>query len=175
MDPSFPEDDDLERRVGGRLDALALSTAMSTGSAEARREVRLRQALPELGRNLLAQVTHAPCVIYAPAAFAALSQHPSAIHVRLRAPLDWRIETCHREQLVDRRCAEKALKRDDHRKQAWVKRLYRMDIDDAMLFSVVLDVSRFSPDRILETLLAAGGVQVTRDRIAGETPQLVAS
>jgi hypothetical protein len=172
LDPSFPENDDLERRVGGRLDALALSTAMSTGSAEACREVRLRHSLPDLGRNLLAKVTHAPCVIYAPAAFAALSQHPSAVHVRLRAPLEWRIEAYQREQLVNRRCAEKALRHDDRRKQAWVRWLYRADLDDARLFSLVLDVSRFAPDRIVETLLAAGGVHARRDRVAGETPEL---
>jgi hypothetical protein len=175
LEPSFPENDDLERRVGGRLDALALSTAMSTGSAEACREIKLRHALPDLGRAVLAKAAHAPCVIYAPAAFAALSQHPSAVHVRLSAPLEWRIEAYRREQLVDRRCAEKALKHDDHRKQSWVRWLYRLDIDDARLFSLVLDVSRFSPERIVETLLAAGGVQATRDRGAGETPSLVAN
>lgn len=34
-----------------------------------------------------------------------------------------------------------------------------VDIDDAQLFSLVLDASRFSPERLGETLLAAGGVQ----------------
>ena len=101
-------------------------------------------------------------MIYAPTAFAALAEHPSAVHVRLRAPLEWRISTCKREQLVDRRCAEKALKRDDHGKRAWVKSLYHVDIDDLRLFSLVLDASRFSPDRPVETMLAAGGVEAAR-------------
>ena len=74
-------------------------------------------------------------MIYAPAAFAALAEHPSAVHVRLWAPLEWRISAYKREQLVDRRCAEKALKRDDHGKRAWVKSLYHVDIDDLRLFS----------------------------------------
>jgi cytidylate kinase len=54
---------------------------------------------------------------------------------------------------------EKALKRDDHRIQAWVKSLYRADIDDARRFSLVLDTSRFTPERLVEILLAADGVQ----------------
>jgi cytidylate kinase len=33
-----------------------------------------------------------------------------------------------------------------------------VDIDDARHFSVVLDTSRLSPDRIVELLLAAAGV-----------------
>jgi Cytidylate kinase-like family len=159
LDPTFPLGDDLERRLGGRLNALALSTAISIGSADALSELHLRQTLPGLGRGVLAQAACSPCVIYAPGAFAALSEHPSAVHVCLRAPLEWRIATYQRERLVDRRCAEKELKHDDHRRQAWVRSLYHVDIDDTRLFSLVLDASRFSPERLVETLLAAGGVQ----------------
>jgi cytidylate kinase len=74
----------------------------------------------------------------------------------------WRISAYKREQLVDRRCAEKALKRDDHGKRAWVKSLYHVDIDDLRLFSLVLDASRFSPGRLVEAMLAAGGVEAAR-------------
>jgi cytidylate kinase len=42
---------------------------------------------------------------------------------------------------------------------AWVKSLYHVDIDDPQRFSLVLDTSRFSPDRIVEILLAAAGAQ----------------
>jgi cytidylate kinase len=97
-------------------------------------------------------------VIYAPGAFAVLADCAPAVHVRLRAPLEWRIVNHQREELVDRRCAEKRLRNDDHRKQAWVKSLYRVDLDDTRLFSLVLDASRFSPDRLVDTLLAAAGV-----------------
>jgi cytidylate kinase len=58
-----------------------------------------------------------PCVIYLPAAFAAL--------------------------------------------QARVRSLYGVDIDDPQRFSLVLNASCFSRDRIVELLLAAGGVQAT--------------
>jgi cytidylate kinase len=102
-----------------------------------------------------------PCAIYLPAAFAALQDHPAAIHVRLRAPVECRLAAYQREHLVNRRLAEKALKRDDHRMQAWVRSLYGADIDDPRRFSLVFNASCFSRDRIVELLLAAGGVQAT--------------
>jgi cytidylate kinase len=158
LDPALPELDELTERFG-RFTMLSLSAALSVGSAEAFQEVELRHKLPDLGRAVLGEAARSSCVIYVPAAFAALSDHPSAIHVRLSAPLECRIASYQREQLVDRRCAEKALKGDDHRMQAWVKSLYRVDIDDARRFSLVLDTSRFTTDRLVEIMLAAGGVQ----------------
>jgi cytidylate kinase len=158
VDPALPQFEELEARFG-RFTMLSLSAALSIGSAEAFQEVELRHKLPDLGRAILGKAARSSCVIYVPAAFAALSDHPSAIHVRLRAPLECRIASYQREQLVDRRCAEKALRRDDHRRQAWVKSLYRVDIDDARRFSLVLDTSRFTPERLVEILLTAGGVQ----------------
>jgi cytidylate kinase len=157
IEPALPDLDELEARFG-RFTMLSLSAALSVGAAEAFQEVELRHKLPELGRTVLGEAARSSRVIYVPAAFAALSGHPSAVHVRLCAPLECRIASYQREHLVDRRCAEKALKHADHRMQAWVKSLYHADIDDARRFSLVLDTSRFSPDRLVEILLAAGGV-----------------
>jgi cytidylate kinase len=158
LNPLVTDGDDLERRVCGPLNLAALSMAMTTGSLDAFQELQLRQTLPELGRAVLGTAARRPCVIFAAAAFAALPEHPSAIHVRLRAPLDWRIANYQREHLVDRRCAEKKLKHDDHLRHKWVKTLYHVDVDESRRFSVVLDASRFAADRLVEILLAAGGV-----------------
>jgi hypothetical protein len=157
VDPALPDLDELDARFG-RFAMLSLSAALSVGAAEAFQEVDLRQKLPELGRAVLGEAARSSHVIYVPAAFAALSDHPSAVHVRLCAPLACRIASYQREHLVNRRCAEKALKREDHRMQAWVKSLYHVDIDDARRFSLVLDTSRFPAARLVEILLAAGGV-----------------
>jgi cytidylate kinase len=158
IEPALPRLDELEARFG-RFTMLSLSTAVAVGSAEAFKEVDLRHRLPELARAGLGEAARASCVIYVPAAFAALADHPSAVHVRLRAPLERRIASYQREHVVDRRCAEKALKHADHRMHAWVKSLYHVDIDDPQRFSLVLDTSRFSADRIVEILLAAAGAQ----------------
>jgi cytidylate kinase len=158
IEPALPALDELESRFG-RFTMLSLSAALSVGAAEAFREVELRQKLPDLGRAVLGEAARSSCVIYAPAAFAALADHPSAVHVRLCAPLECRIGSYRREHLVDRRCAEKELRRADHRMQAWVKSLYHANIDDAQRFSLVLDTSRFSPERTVEILLAAIGAR----------------
>jgi hypothetical protein len=158
LEPMVALDDDLEARVGGRLNAFALSMAIPAASPDAMSELHLRKMLPALGRAVLTRAACSSCVIYAPGAFAVLADHAAAVHVRLRAPLDWRIANYQREELVDRRCAEKRLRNDDHRKQAWVKSLYRLDLENTRLFSLVLDASRFSPDRLVDTLLAAAGV-----------------
>jgi cytidylate kinase len=158
LNPLVADGEELEKRVGGPLNLAALSMAMTTGSLDAFQELQLRKTLPELGRAVVGDAARRPCVIFAAAAFAALPEHPSAIHVRLRAPLDWRIANYQREHLVDRRCAEKTLKHDDHHTHKWVKTLYHVDADESHHFSVVLDASRFSTDRLVETLLTAGGV-----------------
>jgi hypothetical protein len=149
--------DELERRVGG-VSLLALCAPFSPLAGEAVRELQLHHALPELGRVVLATAARCSCVIVASGAFAALDTHCSAVHVRLRAPFDWRVAQYARENLVNHQCAEKAVRDDDHRKRAWIKSMYHVDINEAKNFSVVLDVSRFPLDRLVDTLLAAGGV-----------------
>jgi hypothetical protein len=167
LNPDVGDANGLEERVGGLLNLSALSIAMSTGSDEAFRELRMLRALPEIGRTIMRRAAQTRCVILASAGFAALPDHPSAIHVRLRAPLEWRIAAYQRERVVDRRCAEKALKHDDHVKHAWVRTLYGVDIDDARNFALTVDAGRVSPERIVELLLAAAGVSAETATPAG--------
>jgi cytidylate kinase len=150
---------EIEHRVGGRFTRLALGMAMMTGpaAAAAREELDFREHLPELGRAVMAAAARAPCVILAPAAFAAFPEHQGAIHVRLRAPFARRVAAYRGEHLVDRARAEKAIKQDDQLKSAWVRSLYHVEIDDPRHFTIVLDASRYSPERLVEILLAAGG------------------
>ena len=151
-----PDLADLEERVGGRLNAIGLSLAMiGTGSAEAVSELEFRRTLPELGRAVLKEATRSSCVILAPTAFLGLRDHESAVHVRIHAPLEWRINAYQREHIVDRGAAERAVKHDDQITRTWVKTLYHVNLDDYALFSVVLDASRFSPQRIVDMLIAA--------------------
>jgi hypothetical protein len=153
--------DDLERCVGrGGITLLALGVPFSPLAGDMIRQLQLHHALPALGRAVTAQAARRPCVIAAAGAFAAMDAQDAAVNVRLRAPLEWRIAQYGREHLVSRRCAEKAVRGDDHRKHAWLRSIYHVDIDDPRSFSVVLDASRFSAERLVGTLLALGGVPV---------------
>jgi cytidylate kinase len=164
LEPELGVDEleEVEERFGGRLRMLASSMAMTSGpaAATAAQELKLRQKLPELGRSVLTEAAREPCVIFAPAAFAALRDHPAAIHIRLHAPLACRIAAYQRDHVVDRAHAEKAIKRDDHAKSAWVRSLYHADLDDDRVFTLALDVSRFTPERLVAVLLAAGGAAI---------------
>jgi cytidylate kinase len=148
----------LEERVGGRLNAIGLSLAMiGTGSALALSELEFRRTLPELGRAVLGEAARSSCVILAQSAFLGLRDHVSAVHVRIHAPLEWRIDAYQRESVVDRAAAERAVRHDDHMTRTWVKTMYHANIDDYSLFSVVVDASRFSRERLVEMLVAASG------------------
>jgi cytidylate kinase len=120
--------------------------------------LQLRKTLPELGRTVLREAAKGPAVIFAPAAFAALGDDPAAVHVRLTAPLATRIAAYARDEVVDLRCAERAVRHDDAQKRAWVRTMYRLDPEDPTLFALVADTSRFSRDRLVEILLAAAPI-----------------
>ena len=149
--------DDLEERVGGRLNALALSAAMMSGALQAFQELQLRQTLPSLGRAVLRQAARGSAVVVANAAFAAFAEHPGALHVRLRAPFSWRVEEVRRRDLVDAERAKRIVRHDDHLQRNWVRALYHVDVDNPAGFGLVIDASRLSRDRIVEMLLASGG------------------
>jgi hypothetical protein len=162
----IPELEHLEERFCGRGSRLLLMAAGAAAVPATIAELKLREGLPALGRRVLGEAAATACVIEAAAAFAALKQHPAAVHVRLRAPFDHRVAAYQRENLVDRHHAEKAVKRADHLQRAWVRTLYHLDIEDDSHFSVVLDTSRLSCDRLDEILLAAGGGTSLESRLA---------
>jgi len=150
---------DAEERFRGRFTAVALGMALTgPAAADARRELDFRHRLPEVGRAVLTEAARRPSVILAPTAFAALRDHPTAIHVRLQAPLATRVAAYQREHVVNRGCAEKAIARCDHGQHDWARSLYHVELNDDRLFALVLDTSRFTRDRLVETLLAAGGL-----------------
>ena len=130
---------------------------MTRGSADAFHELQLRLTLPELGRAVAAEATRAPCVILASGAFAALRERPGAVHVRLWAPLEWRVDRYRERGLVDRHAAEAAVHHHDHLQHTWVRTLFHLDVDDPRHFSLVLEESRFPNERLVEILLADGG------------------
>jgi hypothetical protein len=155
LDDGIGDADELEERVGGRLNALALSLAMTAGSPDAARELTFRKRLPELARTLLADATRRPAVVLAHGAYMALRDHPGAVHVRLRAPFERRVEEVQRRDLLPRERAERVVRHDDHLHRCWVKTLFHADLDDPDGFSLVVDTSRLPRDRIVELLLAA--------------------
>jgi cytidylate kinase len=111
----------------------------------------------------LAEAAQSPCVIAEPGAFAPLRDRGGAVHARLWAPLEWRVDVYRRQHLVDPKRAGKDVRHDDHMKRVWVRTLFGVDIDDRVQFSLVVDVSRFSSERLVAMLLAAAGGEAPAD------------
>jgi cytidylate kinase len=152
---------EIEQRFGGRFNSLAFSMAMFSGpvSGDAVQELQFRQKLPKLGCAVLSEAARRPCVILADAAFAVLREHPAALHVRLHAPVACRVAAYQREHLVTHDCAQKAVTRADRAKHEWVRRIHHAELDDNNLFTLTFDTSRFTRERVVNMLLAAGGIQ----------------
>jgi cytidylate kinase len=159
LDNEINDFENIEERVCSRLAAFAMGLAF-TGAPEVVRELELKKTIARLAREVLSKVVREPSVILAPAAFAALQDHPSAVHLSLRAPVAWRIETYGRENLVDRQRAERAVKHEDHLRRTWAKALYHVDADDPAYFSLVVDASRVPADRVADAVLATAGVDL---------------
>src|SRR5262245_28153786 len=101
LDTEISDFDRLEERVCNRLTTFAMGLAFP-GAPDVVRELELKKTVARMARKVLSDAVREPSVILAPAAFAGLEDHPSAIHVSLRAPLAWRITTYGRENLLDR-------------------------------------------------------------------------
>jgi cytidylate kinase len=149
--------DELERHPPGALLKLGLNAAVVLGRGEAVRELQLLESLREAIEAAIVEVARYPCVILGHGAFAVLADHPGAVHVRIRAPFAWRVERYARDQLLDRGRAEHELRRADRLRACYLRRLYGTDGSDLARFDLVCDASRLAPDRLVETILAAGG------------------
>jgi hypothetical protein len=157
LNPDLGNLDDVEGRFGGRLSVFSLAVAMTYGAPGAFREFELRRTLPELGRKVMHEVARNPAVVLASGAAFALADHPSAIHARLWAPVEWRVAACARTQMVSKEKAAHAVPHADHVEHTWIRALFDVRVDDPALYTVFIDASRLSPDRIVDLLLAAAG------------------
>lgn len=158
LSPELGSLDDIEGRFGGRLNALALAAAMRYAVPAAFQEVELRRTLPDLARKALGEIARHPAVILASAAAQALPDHPGAVHARLWAPKEWRVAAYSRSEMVDRDRSAHDLAHADHVEHNWVRALFDTRVEDPTLYTVVVDASRLSTDRIVDVLLAAAGI-----------------
>lgn len=136
-------------------EAGAFAGSMFLASAD------LRVSQPEVPteRELIESVIHeaarSPAVIADWSAFAVLAEHPGACHVRLRAPLEWRIARHARENCVPARVAAQDLRTLERRRCAYVRRRHGRRLDAPENFMLVCDASRLPFPDLVEVLLFA--------------------
>ncbi len=133
------------------LSVSTLAGASALAVAELRRPETLREAVEVLFR----EAARWPCVLLGRGGFAILADHPGCVHVRIRAPLSWRVERFARSECLSRDDARRRVLREDRVRADYVKLLYDADIEDPSHFDLVCDASRFTAEALVDLLLVA--------------------
>lgn len=146
----------VERHLPGPLLTWGISLAATIGlSAEAASALRLLPTLREVTEHVIREAARQPCVVLGRGSFAILADHPGAYHLRLRAPFRTRVHRYADAHCLSHAEAERAVHKDDHEKEEYIRRVYRRRIDDPANFTLVVDASRFATDTLVELALAA--------------------
>jgi hypothetical protein len=155
---------------------LALSVAPMLGVAP--EPVHERSVSPnarEMAASVILEAARSPCVVADHAAFAILADHPGTCHVRIRAPLAWRIQTYARENCLSREAAKHAVAAADRHGRLYVERTYRRMLASEANFTVVCDASRLQLDDLVSVMLVAGSrptstTRTTVDQVVSARP-----
>ena len=81
-------------------------------------------------------------VILGRAGMLVLAEHPRVLRVRLRGPVEARIEQTVRRHGLPAEQARRQQRETDGARGAWVQRFYGRDIEDPSLYDLVIDATR---------------------------------
>jgi hypothetical protein len=163
--------EDVDDHLHGRLQTLGLQYAAVFGATEALDELTALGRLSERGRDVLRQLGHERCVIYAHSVAGALQDHESALHVRLWAPVDWRVDHYARLHVVSAEQARDRVRQLDRLQRDLAAQLFDLDVDDLRRFTVAINARQVGLDQIVAAILSAGGAEHPRGASpAGEAP-----
>jgi cytidylate kinase len=116
----------------------------------------------ELSESMICEAARSPAVIADWSAFAILAEHPAACHVRLRAPLEWRIARYARKNCVPARVSEQSLRTLERRRCAYMRRRHGCRLDAPENFTLVCDASHLPFADLVEVLLIAARLSAGR-------------
>ena len=154
----LPEEvDRLEHDLPGPLYRIAIAVSASSGYAMPDESRVKLPAVRETTERVFREAAKWPCVLFGRAGFRIVADHPGALHVRLRAPFGWRAENYARAHLIPREEAANVIRKEDHARETYVKRLYDVPLDDPGSFHLVIDVSRIDQETVVRLLLEAAG------------------
>ncbi|MBI4498400.1 MAG: cytidylate kinase-like family protein [Chloroflexi bacterium] len=81
-----------------------------------------------------------------------LHDHPEALHVRVIAPLEVRVERLVQAEGLEPREAEKQLRQADQYQAAFFRKFFRSDVQDAMRYDIVLNTAKIPYEHAAATL-----------------------
>ncbi len=149
--------DDLDDHMYNRVQQLGLTFAANFGAVQATQELQFLTELGERSREVMKRLGHERCVILAPSAVGAMPDHDQALHVRLWAPIEWRIERYAGMCMVSAAEAKHRVRELDRVQGEFASRLYQLDLNDLHRFDVAFNARTVDPRRLVAAILAAGG------------------
>ncbi|MCS7091080.1 MAG: cytidylate kinase-like family protein [Verrucomicrobiota bacterium] len=80
---------------------------------------------------------------------------PHVLHVRLVAPFEERVDRVRIDRKVSRKEAEELVRREDRGRARYWKRYYGADIEDPLLYHLILNTGKLSCETSVQTILQA--------------------
>ncbi len=85
-----------------------------------------------------------------------LKDHPSALHVRLIAPLDLRVKNLMRQYHISAQQARARLEASDRYRQEFYRRIFHVDWEDPTLYHLILNTGLIGAERACDLIVHAG-------------------
>jgi cytidylate kinase len=112
-------------------------------------------AFREEAERIMRDAFERGAVVLGRAGAAAFRDWPDIVRVRLFGAEDARIANGAAHLRIDAATARKQLKQVDTARDQYVRRLYRIGVDDPAVFTIQLDSIAFSPEACTEIIVAA--------------------
>lgn len=84
-----------------------------------------------------------------------LKDHPHALHVRVIAPLEVRVERVARAQGIPAAAAAAQIETSDHQRKTYLRRFYEVRWSDPALYHLVLNTAYYTPEQAARLIQAA--------------------
>ena len=100
----------------------------------------------QFSETILQLVEHGNVIIVGRGANIIAADVPHVLHVRLVSSLARRIERKQHLQGLDRKEALAAIRREDHGRERYIRKHFNRNIDDPLLYHLVLNADHITPD-----------------------------
>jgi len=81
-----------------------------------------------------------------------LTNHNKSFHVRLIAPLNFRIKSAMRLYNLDFKTASEFIKNEDEARKSYISKFFHKNIDDPLLYHAVININLLGHDEIAEMI-----------------------
>ena len=84
-----------------------------------------------------------------------LFDHEIGLHVRITAPIEWRIQNVAEKWSISERDAKRLVNKHDSDRLAFIRRYYQRDANDPDAYDVVINIARLSLEKVVDIILSS--------------------